>query len=115
MKVDQPLKNATNRPVNNTKNLSCSEHTEVYYLETEGEVEQFCRCLKNLKNKAPGSLKLTIAVTATRDVIFRGSGSFNLRDEVASFDIRNGGVRPSIKIRPERKSRRVLDPADRGY
>lgn len=48
------------------------QHTDVYQLDTIADLLQLCRRLLSLKRLAPRSLRYTVAVTATRNVSFRG-------------------------------------------
>lgn len=44
------------------------ERTEIFSLETEPEVAEFCRFLLELKEVAPVSIRFTVAVTIKRAV-----------------------------------------------
>lgn len=47
------------------------EDTDVFELTSLEEVDIFCDELRRMKEAAPLSLSLTVALTATRDVTFR--------------------------------------------
>ncbi len=95
------------------------EQTDVYYLETQDEVAVFCDQLQRIKRIAPASLKLTIAVTASRDVTFRPQGTSVpenpvMLDEVDSA-LKKCSSKSTLTVKHKRKSKRSLDPARRGY
>ncbi len=48
------------------------EHTEVFVLSSIDQLLVFCRRLIRMKREAPWSLSFTVALTATREVEYRG-------------------------------------------
>lgn len=54
------------------------EVTELFELTSVEEVETFCAQLTQLKRKAPGSLRVRIAITLERGVNLRGKGASTL-------------------------------------
>ncbi len=95
------------------------EHTDVYCLKSIEDVETFCTHLQRMKQEAPWSLHLTVALTATRDVEFRGNGQArhvgqDLHALTLELSQGNASNRPLRVTRSSRaKSKRRLDP--KGY
>lgn len=102
------------------------EHTEIFVLKSVKDVMVFCRRLFQLKREAPWSLLLTVAVTATREVQFRGSGKPRhvgeelqaLSRELEGSDanplpIGKPSTEPERRSKRRRRTRRKPDP--KGY
>lgn len=94
------------------------EATDVFYLDSKKAVETFCHQLQKMKEDAPVSLTLTVAVTVNRQTTIRVQDTsvpkavVPLKDlQIALSKIQKKSL--PITTRPAKK--RSLDPADRGY
>lgn len=95
------------------------ESTDIYCLKSVEDVELFCKHLLRMKEEAPWSLQLTVALTASRDVEFRGSGNMiqhvgdDLRAISSELEKSHAIAKRPMRIRKPNgasKSRRHLDP-----
>lgn len=104
------------------------EHTEVFTLKSLSDVIAFCKRMLAMKREAPWSLAFTVALTATREVQFRGSAGKprhvgeDLRDLCLELEGGNASPLPigkptstaERKLRKRRRARR-RKPDPTGY
>lgn len=88
------------------------EHTEVFNLKSIADVLTFCRRVLQMKREAPWSLSFTVALTATREVEFRGPAGKprhvgeDLRD--LSLELEGGHANPLPIGKPTSVAERKL-------
>lgn len=82
--------------------------TKVIQLNTKEDVERFCKTILRLKNQAPKSLLLTVAVTAEQDVavevpVNMVSNGWCVETELCKLDGSKPTVRPVQVRQPQPK------------
>lgn len=77
--------------------MSQHRSTRVYVLSSMEQVDRFCSFLRDMKDRAPMSLKLNIAITATREVTFVGDHSTGPEQDL---------LRLTEMLRPRKTNRR---------